>query len=370
MSALNIKQIDNSIYTICGIDALYYYLKINFSHYTQFYNNCFLTNASQIGAFTRTSENWLKQFTYFELRHPSNNLVMARIGFKNLNSRDNLDSVKVQMDTFYMNTTGILQSYYDVVEQIEALGLQVGKSKVSRIDLNTYVYGYDFSYLEYFYFSTLVRSNTKIYNGAKDRLETFYLGKRESSAPYMRIYNKWSELMAKDENQKKQSLIRYKFLEQYNIHLDIDIPLWNVEFELKREFLKSYKIDTVEQCLQSVNVLHNELVKKRMRLMTRKRKEDENHTDRIPTAPIWETIETNYNFQDSNVPLDKLIPVKYVKDLTWALNRIEDYWKDNIDNLTPTQFLQAVNEKVTQLFKEDNLLKKENTPYNINILTD
>ena len=354
MSALKLRKESDNISTVCGVDALYYHLKINFQHYTQFYNNSFLINALQFGPFTRISENWLKQYTYCELRNPSNNLLMARIGFKNLNTRDNLDSVQVQMDTYYMNTTGVLQSYYDVVEQIEALGLQVGKSKVSRIDLNTYVYGYDFSYLEYFYFSTLIRSNTKIYNGAKDRLETFYLGSRLSGAPYMRIYNKWAELNEKDEDQKKQSLIRYKFLEQYNIHLDMDKPLWNVEFELKREFLKSYKIDTVEQCLQSVNVLHSELMK-RIRLMTQKRKVDDAHAERIPTAPIWETIGTNYNFQDSNVPLDKIIPIKYVKDLEWSLNRIEEYWKNNVDNLTPSQFLLAISQKITQLEKEKHL---------------
>jgi hypothetical protein len=345
MSAFNRKQIDNSIATIAGVDALYYHLKINFSHYTQFHNNCFLNNSSKFGAFTRISENWLKQYTYCELRHPSNNLLIARVGFKNLNTRDNLDSIQVQMDTYYMNTTGILQSYYDVVEQIEALGLQVGKSKISRIDLNSYVYGYDFSYLEYFYFSTLIRSNTKIYNGAKDRLETFYLGSRSSGAPYMRIYNKWSELMAKDEDQQKQSLIRYKF------HLDMDKPLWNVEFELKREFLKSYKIDTVEDCLQSVNVLHSELMK-RIRLMTQKRKVDENHSDRIPTAPIWETIGTNYNFQDSNVPLDKLPAIKYSKDIKWLINRVREYKQVQSDNLTDNAILLLISEELTQIRKE------------------
>ena len=351
MSALNKKLLDNSIATIAGVDALYYHLRINFQHYTQFYNNSFLINALQFGPFTRISENWLKQYTYCELRNPSNNLLMARIGFKNLNTRDNLDSVQVQMDTYYMNTTGVLQSYYDVVEQIEGLGLQVGKSKVSRIDLNTYIYGYDFSYLEYFYFSTLIRSNTKIYNGAKDRLETFYLGSRSSGAPYLRIYNKWSELMAKDEDQQKQSLIRYKFLKEYDIHLDIDKPLWNVEFELKREFLKSYKIDTVEQCLQSVNVLHSELMK-RIRLMTKKRKLDDRNTDRIPTSPIWETIGTNYNFQDSNVPLDKLPAIKYSKDIKWLINRVREFKQAQSDNLTDNEILLLISQELTQIRKE------------------
>jgi hypothetical protein len=352
------KQISDNISTVCGVDALYYHLKINFQHYTQFYNTCFLNNTSQMGCFTRTSENWLRQYAFFELKCPNDNITIARIGFKNLNTRDNLDSIMVQMDTFYMNTKGVLQSYYDVVEHIEGLGLQVGRSKVSRIDLNTYVYGYDFSYLEYFYFSTLIRSNTKIYNGAKDKLETIYLGSRTSGAPYMRIYNKWAELMAKDEDQKKQSLIRYKFLKQYDMHLDMDKPLWNVEFELKREFLKSYSIDTVEQCLQSVNVLHSELMK-RIRLMTKKRKEEDKNADRIPTAPIWEMIGTNYNFQDSNVPLDKLPAIKYVKSLDWALNRFDEYLASNSDNLTDNQILLAFADRLKARTRNQNEETKE-----------
>lgn len=351
MSALNLKKVSDNISTICGVDALYYHLKINSQDYTTFYNTCYLSNTLIISSFIRTSENWQKQYTYFELRHPHDNIIIARIGFKNLNTRDNLDSIIVQMDTFYMNTRGVLQSYYDVVEHIEGLGLQVVKSKISRIDLNTYVYGYDFSYLEYFYFSTLMRSNTKIYNGAKDMLETFYLGSRSSNAPYMRIYNKWSELMAKDEDQKKQSLIRYKFLKEYDLHLDDQKPLWNVEFELKREFLKSYSIDTVEECLQSVNVLHSELMK-RIRLMTKKRKVDENHSDRIPTAPIWETIGTNYNFQDSNIPLDKIVPIKYSKDIKWLINRVREFKQYQSDNLTDNEILLLISQELTQIRKE------------------
>lgn len=348
MSALNLKKVSDNISTICGVDALYYHLKINFQNYTTFYNTCYLNNTLRIGAFSRTSENWQKQYTYFELRHPEDNIVIARIGFKNLNTRDNLDSVMVQMDTFYMNTRGVLQSYYDVVEHIEGLGLQVGKSKISRIDLNTYVYGYDFSYLEYFYFSTLMRSNTKIYNGAKDMLETFYLGSRSSNAPYMRIYNKWSELMAKDEDQKKQSLIRYKFLKEYNLHLDDQKPLWNVEFELKREFLKSYSIDTVEQCLQSVNVLHSELMQ-RIRLMTKKRKLEDRNTDRIPTSHVWEKIGNNYNFLDSNIPLDKIVPIKYSKDINWLINRVVEYKKVQSDNLTDNEILLLISQKLREI---------------------
>jgi len=357
MSALNIAKIsDNKVSTVCGVDALYYHLKINFQHYSTFYKECVSSNIMCLGAFTRISENWTKQYTYFKLVCPFENVTIARIGFKNLNTRDNLESVSVQMDSYYMNTHGIETSYHTVVEHIESLGLQVGRSKISRADLNTFVYGYDFSYLEYFYFSTLIRSNTKIYSGAKDKLQTFYLGNRTSTgAPFMRIYDKWAELLTQDVDNRKTALINHRFVKENNVYLEQDTPLWNVEFELKREFFKTYSIDTVEDFLCSVNVLHSELMK-RIRLMTKKRKIDENHTDRIPTAPVWEMIANNYNFNDSNVPLDKIIPVKYSKDIEWLLNRVEEYKKVQSDTLTDNEILLLISQKLRQLDKE----QKEN----------
>ena len=60
-------------------------------------------------------------------------------------------------------------------------------------------------------------------------------------------------------------------------------------------------------------------------------------------------IKKEFNYMHSDLPVDKVVPVKYVKGLDWILNRVEDYWKDNIDNLTPNQLVQAINEKVTEL---------------------
>ena len=164
------------------------------------------------------------------------------------------------------------------------------------------------------------------------------------------------------------SVIFLKFKEEHNINLDDRLPLWNVEFELKRDLLRTYKIDTLEDLFCCVNSLHTDIMK-RMRLLTKKKKKDETNAERIPTAPVWNKIRKEFNYMHSNLPVDKIIPIKYVKDLEWSLNRIEEYWKNNIDNLTPVQYLQAVNDRITKLIQEENILIKENTPYSTSIFT-
>ena len=86
--------------------------------------------------------------------------------------------------------------------------------------------------------------------------------------------------------------------------------------------------------------------------MTKKRKVEDKNTDRIPTAPIWETIGTNYNFQDSNVPLDKLPAIKYSKDIKWLINRVREFKQAQSDNLTDNEILLLISQELTQIRKE------------------
>lgn len=341
----------NRIATIPGVDALYYQLNVTFDDYINFYTNCSLSNIFTFGNFNRLSQDWNKQYTYFELLGIEGTPI-AKIGFKNLNLKDNLEPIIVQMSSYYMNIHGIEESCLQVKKEIELLGLKVNFSKIQRLDLNTYVYGHDFSYLSYYYFSTLIRSNSKYYSGAKDKLTTFYLGKRSvGSSPFMRIYDKWQELKDMDKDVKRQSLIRYKFKKELGIDLDESVPLWNVEFELKREFLKQNGVNTVEDFFRSANTLHN-IVMERIRLLRRKRVDGDKNTNRIQTASVWNKIQKDYNFMDSNVPLDKIIPIRYSKDIKWLENRLEEYLKEKTDNITDNELMLRLSNKLNH-FRQD-----------------
>jgi hypothetical protein len=359
MNAIMRTKSTNSIATVSGVDALYYQQNVDYDDYTAFFLESSLNSLATFGNFQIISENWTKQYTHSNLLDPSDGRIIARISFKNLNTRDFLESIMIKLDTYYMNIYGILHTCELVAKELQGLGLRLGKTKVSRLDLNTYVYGHDFHYLTYYRFSTLVRTNSKFYSALKDSLATFYLGSRSNGgAPYLRIYDKWLELREQDTDQDKQAMIRLMFLKEHELNLDDRNPLWNVEFELKRELLKIYNINTIEDVFKSANMLHNDLMK-RYRLLTKKRKDGDRNTDKIPTAPIWQTIERNYNFMDSNLPVERTIPVKHSKHMEWLLNRLDEYLDLKTDDLTDSDILIEISKRLKERKEEIEL----NKPY-------
>lgn len=89
--------------------------------------------------------------------------------------------------------------------------------------------------------------------------------------------------------------------------------------------------------------------------MTKKRKVDDKNTDRIPTAPIWETIGDNYNFLDSNVPLDKIPAIKYTKGIDWLTNRFEEYLNSNIENISINEVMLILSKTYNEHLKRNNI---------------
>ena len=51
--------------SVCGIDALYFYIKVDFNHYSRFYINNLLKNHLESENFVLTSKDYSSQFTYF-----------------------------------------------------------------------------------------------------------------------------------------------------------------------------------------------------------------------------------------------------------------------------------------------------------------
>jgi hypothetical protein len=324
--------------SVAGIDALYYQLIINITDYIEFYLNAKENNFSRIRSFNKLSQDWEKEYTFFQLDDKKNNMTVCQVGFKNLNTNDGKEFVKIQLSSSYFNTFGITESITFVNEKLEEIGLVSYGTKITRIDLNTYVYGYDFSYLEYDYFKTLTRKHSNIY-GESGNVETFELGSRSNTkAPFLRIYNKWLELKQNDKKEVKQAIIQYKFYKKYGVaDLNYDTQLWNVEFELKRDFLKRFEINSVEDCLSSVNTIHNylmqdiKLMNKKYKTTTRKAK------DTMRISPIWNLISKEYNFNNSDYPRNKIKTVKHIKDENWLSNRIEEYLSENPMTNDPLQ---------------------------------
>ena len=85
--------------SVCGLDALYFYIKVDKVDYTDFYINHLLNHHIEGENFVLLSPDYKKQFTYFQHlgeieKNKNNNFPegfcpiqeICRIGFKNLNS--------------------------------------------------------------------------------------------------------------------------------------------------------------------------------------------------------------------------------------------------------------------------------------------
>lgn len=328
--------------SVCGLDALYFYIKVDKIDYTDFYINHLLNHHIEGENFVLLSPDYKKQFTYFQhLGEIEKNKNInshqgfsplqdiCRIGFKNLNSEDNLESILIQMSSTALQQMNIDEIILYFTKLLNSLGLVPLKFQISRVDLNTYVFDFPFNWLSYDYFSTKARKVEPKYNGYE--LETFYLGSRNNGM-FLRIYNKRKQLLTLPYNEAllKEHLIELKYLKKY-----LTIPeykhLWNIELELRREQLKLYKIDTLEDFNNKVNSLFKIIFSKSMRLLSEGKKMD-THDNRIPTHSVWEHIISDYDYNDNlSVEIDKEKLKEYKRDVKWLKNRIEEFLQEPLN---------------------------------------
>lgn len=328
--------------SVCGLDALYFYIKVDKIDYTDFYINHLLNHHIEGENFVLLSPDYKKQFTYFqhlgEIEKNKNNNShegfsplqdICRIGFKNLNSKDNLESILIQMSSTALQQMNIDDIILYFTKLLNGFGLVPLKFQMSRVDLNTYVFDFPFNWLSYDYFSTKAKKVEPKYNGYE--LETFYLGSRNNGM-FLRIYNKRKQLLTLPYNEAllKEHLIELKYLKKY-----LTIPeykhLWNIEVELRREQLKLYKIDTLEDFNNKVNSLFKIIMTKTFRLLEEKKSMTQND-NRINTHTVWEHIISDYDYNDNlSVEIDKEKLKEYKRDAKWLKNRIEEFLQEPLN---------------------------------------
>lgn len=326
--------------SVCGIDALYFYIKVDFNHYSRFYINNLLKNHLESENFVLTSKDYSSQFTYFNhfgemTKEKKENIdnegfsplqKICRIGFKNLNEKDNLDSIIVQMNSNILQQFKIndIQVYF--VDLLNSIGLVPLKFQLSRVDLNTHIFDFSFDWLEYDYFSTKMKKNKPHNNGSV--LETFELGSR-TNALILRIYDKLKQLrtLEWDDSNIKEHLINLKYITKYGSIPDYS-TLWNVELEIRREQLKLFDIDTLECLDKRINSLFFVLFTKTVRLLENKKNNDGND-NRILSHSVWSHIISEYNYNSFPVvELEKEKLKEYKRDPIWLKNRLYEFLKE------------------------------------------
>lgn len=212
------------------------------------------------------------------------------IGFKDTFKQRNLHDIRVKLQARGIYTLGIkpLIEYVDSIVK----NISNGNKHITRLDVNAFV-DIDFSALYASMFATKKRFSGSINKDIRNSsvLETLYVGK----PPFrLRVYNKKKELL-----KSKKSELMYEYL--LNGGMDKDKPIWNIEFEMHREFLKEFKILSVDDAIANAENLFKQACDY-VRLVDISSISEADmlngHKNRASTLPVWEKIKDSYSLKD------------------------------------------------------------------------
>lgn len=232
-----------------------------------------------------------------------------RSGFKDPEKAMNIHNIRIQLNAVGIYTIGLKP----LIEYVNTKFLGEYTMKVfpiTRIDLNMFIQ-HDFKYLK----KEMILSKKQTHSaniGERSsgyELETYYVGKK----PFLlRIYNKRKELQA--ASPIKQEIMRNYF----GINgLDMQEPIFNVEFEMHREYLKTFGIDTVDDALIRAESLFKsscDLIKLIDTESITEKQLNSPNRKRADILPIWEYIKESYNikeFMQIDTPLEKVEKISF-----------------------------------------------------------
>lgn len=287
---------------ISGIDSLYYFCATN-----KLYENFFHTIIDEVNT---TIEN----LDFNDIEYNNNNIMIDigdsafsyhgkaegfhwfkdlnnffRVGVKDPLTYQQLHNIRVQLQADGIYTIGIKP----LIEYINNELLKeyvTGLYPMTRADLNCFI-NYDFSNLKKEMFVTKKQSFSTINDiGNVNSVQTIYIGK----PPFkFRLYDKLKEL----ENSSKDRMMYDYFL---NHGLSITEPLWNLEFELHRDHLKSYEIDTLDDLLTNCENLFTKAMED-IRLVdidSISQKEFQNNKYKATNQTVWDYVKENYSITE------------------------------------------------------------------------
>lgn len=319
MKKINIKNTPQ----ISGIDALYYFAQSG-SGYNKYYEDII----EQI-------EDKKAEFSALNYAYNDNDIIITkndidikysgmgrdgflwfnheffRIGFKDSEKSVNIHNIRVQLNAIGIYTLGIesLVKYINTQFLKDSL-MSTNYFPITRLDVNMFIQ-HNFNYLK----KEMILSKKKNHSAniaersTGYELETYYVGKK----PFLlRVYNKLKELEGASEI-KRELMFNY-----FGVNgLDAQKPIFNVEFEFHREFLKEYGIDTLEDAIsrsKSLFELGCDLVKVLDISTLTEAQINSTNRKRADVLPIWEYISKSYNndeFMQITTPMEKIEKISY-----------------------------------------------------------
>ena len=311
-----------------GIDTLYCFLDCTGLASEELYQT--IWNSVNSGTFARENYHFLNfsgkkngfvggWYVYIG----RGNIPLFRVGFKDPKKQKHVKNIYIQFEGSGIYSMG----FYDLLNFVRAefsdlLGFDVTNKNLipSRVDLNAFVDGYDFTDIDADMFRTRSVVSKAIKNECLDYddveelssyeyrsrrgINTLYLGDK-SSPLFMKIYDKLKEL--NDKMSDISSMIKRYFLLQNDFKSD---HIWNIEFTIKNEVLKQYSINSLDALLLSADSIFRDLMSRYAFLGYDLEKINSfrvgKNISKLPLHPIWEKIKDNYRFCNYDVDVQRV----------------------------------------------------------------
>lgn len=199
-------------------------------------------------------------------------------------SISNFAPVKIRISSEYLWAYGLMISYKNIYTFISEIFGVPSNVKVSRVDMAMHIENADFtSNYQTSYKGNYKKSNAN-YNNKIINALTF--GSR-SSPIYCRIYDKSLEI--KEQSKK---IWFYDIWQKHNMNIH---NVWNVEFELKSEFLRNYNISNPIELMEHLNSIWRYLTCEWIVKINK----DNTRVDRCTTSKIWNLVQNGYSNYNS-----------------------------------------------------------------------
>lgn len=339
-----------------GIDTLYFFINCDTELYHKFY---VLVNSGDWQKFENYSFVYISKSSsksYGVVGHmfdlfSSDGVCLCRAIFKDPDKQKQIKNIYIMLRGEAIYSYGIKLAIEKIVEILNSIfGLTANFMTMypSRVDLNCFIGGFDFSKVKpecfagHFYNSTELSKGHEIYEfNSRLGLESLYLGSK-SSPLYFKIYNKKLEI---EKNLDKLSAqIKKEYLIQNGF--DFKKPIWNAEFTLKRDFLYQSGVLTLQSLFSFFKGLFqntfDNLVFYGDDIAKINRYRANRNLSRLKPHPLWEQIVSYSRFDciilidgclDYDSPLPRRLTVKKSKGMCekWHKRQIIKYLRKSKD---------------------------------------
>lgn len=336
-------MIDNKAKAIVlgGVDSLYYFCKCDIELYHNFYDSIeidsdFICDYDGIRFLTNTTK--YDGVIGLKYEYSIDECKIAAITFKSPYKQRNLHNVYIQLyaeSIYYNGLKASIDLVSDLLYNLFGLTLTYSEMYPSRIDINCFVGGVDFSKIspECFsgsYHRTFTKENIHAITNNR-QLETLYLGSRTSKISF-KIYDKLLELRKNIDKYSTAVKLAYLSDNGFGINFKTDY-IWNAEFTLKREYLVECSIYTLDtffkafkmlywNCFSNLDFLGFDIKK-----IERFRKH--NNLRRLDNDPIWQLMVDNKSFNPlspdmawGDMPVERVAPKAKGLSEKWAREKL------------------------------------------------